>query len=298
MTTVALATLDVFTTRRFAGNPLGVVCTDALLDAVLMQRIAAEVDYSETTFVLRADVEATRASPRTPLPVRIFTPTTELPFAGHPTVGTACWLCESEGLAAPLTLRLGAGDVVVHREEDPAGGRARYGFDTPAPALLDPLPAAEAAAIAGVPVEAVEEQPCSLVLSGPLYLLVPLADGTALDRLAPDLEALRRLGARLDRLPALFAFAMSGTGDEASVRARMFFDAGSLREDPATGSAVAALGAWVRATGVASLPAELHVRQGEAMGRPSDLYLRVDETALRLSGSAVPLLREGVLDIG
>lgn len=297
MTTVSLATLDVFTDRRFAGNPLGVVCTRAPLDSTTMQRIAAEVNYSETTFVRLADAEAARKAPGTPVPVSIFTPTTELPFAGHPTIGTAAWLREALDLPAPLLLRLGAGDVTVHRVPGPEGSPARYGFVTPEPSVGAALPVPDVALLAGVPEPAIAAQPCSLVRSGPLYLLVPLADRRALDDLAPDLRGLRALGAREGRLPGLYAFTFRVAEDGLEVHARMVFDAGGLREDPGTGSAAAALGGWLRTTSLAPLPATVRIRQGEAMGRPSDLYLHVTERALHLSGSAVPVLRHGRLEI-
>lgn len=286
MNPLELFTLDVFTTQRFAGNPLGVVVHADPLDTPLMQRIARELNYSETTFVPRADVEAARTGPA-PVRVRIFTPTAELPFAGHPTIGTAWLLSQSLGVALPRVLKLGAGEVRCERVE--VDGQARIAFDAPLPVLESHFDPTRAAALAGLSTADLDTdfRP-AIVRGGPLFAIVRLRAADRLEAIAPDLTAIRALAAGAD-VPALYLFAMASAGSGfARVDARMFFDAGDLREDPATGSAAVALGLVLRELDPALQ--RVRIRQGAAMGQPSDLHLDIDSERLRLSGSAVPVI--------
>jgi trans-2,3-dihydro-3-hydroxyanthranilate isomerase len=290
-------TLDVFTDARFTGNPLAVVPDASALAAEDFQRLAREFAYSETTFVLPPDDPANDAR------VRIFTPAEELPFAGHPNVGTAIALAvRGQVLGRPV------GDVL--RFEELAGlveVRLRRGpplvaeVRAPAPLSLGPSrSAAQAAALAGLPGAAI------LATAGaPRYasvgtgFLLAETDPANLDRAVPDLAAFAEERARLAgddigrTLPALFLWARTAeAGDPLAIRARMFAPLSGVQEDPATGSASAALGAFLAHLGQAS---RLSISQGEAMGRPSRIEVRTDATGTWISGSAVPVFEGRIL---
>lgn len=291
MNQVEVFTLDVFTSARFSGNPLGVIVHDGGLDGATMQRIARELNYSETTFMQRADIAAAQQPGAAAIAVRIFTPTFELPFAGHPTIGTAWLLAERFGVPMPCTLRLEAGAVVCARET--LGGEERIAFDAPLPAVEAPLAPATAAALAGIDAQQLDPGiPAALVRGGPIFAIVPVREPGGLDTLAVALDPVRTLGSGAD-VPAVYAVAIGPvTAGAARVDARMFFDAGDLREDPATGSAAVALGHYLRELDAGFRQLEIH--QGVAMGQPSVLHLQIGADRLRLSGAAVQVI-EGVL---
>lgn len=290
-------TLDVFTDTRFAGNPLAVVPDARAIAPEDFQRLAREFAYSETTFVLPPDDPANDAR------VRIFTPAQELPFAGHPNVGTAIALAT---LGAVLGRPVGA----VLRFEELAGlveVRLRRGSPmvaevrAPAPLSLGPQrTAAQAARLAGLPAVAIH---CTT--SVPRYasvgtgFLLAETDGDHLDRAVPDPAAFARERQRLagaafgPSLPALYLWARTpGPADPLALRARMFAPLSGVPEDPATGSAAAALGAFLADLGVA---ARLSITQGEAMGRPSRIEVRTDSSGTWIAGSAVPMFEGRIL---
>lgn len=290
-------TLDVFTDRRFAGNPLAVVPDARGLDPEDFQRLAREFAYSETSFVLAADDPANDAR------VRIFTPTEELPFAGHPNVGTAIALArDGTVLGRPvgdvLRFEEGAGIVEIRLA---AGPPVEAAVRAPAPLSLGPERGADTvAALAGLAASAIVEtthRPCyASVGAGFLFAEV---DPAALDRARPSVPAFeaeqRALGTgsfgRL--LPALFLWARAGgDGERLSVRARMFAPFSGVAEDPATGSAAAALGALLAHLGVAR---GLDLLQGEAMGRPSRIRVRAEAGGVWIAGGAMPVFEGRIL---
>lgn len=269
--------VDVFAEEKYAGNQLAVVRNAAQLDTRSMQAIAREMNFSETTFVTSEGGESAD--------VRIFTPARELPFAGHPTIGTA-WVLGHE--KPQYTLRLGAGDVTVSFADERMCWMA-----PPAPSLNDALAPARAAALLGLEENDLDPSlPAQFVAAGPEFVFVGVKDLPTLKRAALD-EA--RHGELLaEGLPgfAVFVFAPQAYSDDAHFGARLFFHAGGLREDPATGSANSGLAAYLlEHTGA---PVDVIVEQGFEIDRPSRLYLKADATEI-LVGGKVQAVVEGTL---
>ncbi|QQA44808.1 PhzF family phenazine biosynthesis protein [Pelagovum pacificum] len=266
-------TYDVFTAEAFGGNPLAVVLEAEGLSTEAMQRIAREFNYSETTFVLPAEDPSHTAK------VRIFTPTMEVPFAGHPTIGTAIALAD-DGHAGDMVFELGIGPIPVTVSD----GHAVFETRVPLRVIAHPTPD-EIAACLGLPVDRIAGQP---VMGGVGldFVMVALTDRAALAAIDTDIAAFRRGAAAypgaLDF--ALAAYVRSG----GTVDVRMFAPLDNIPEDPATGSAAAALGALFG-------PGDYEMRQGEDMGRPSAITVSVaDDGAIRVGGRAVRIM-EGTL---
>ncbi|HKY16960.1 MAG TPA: PhzF family phenazine biosynthesis protein [Microthrixaceae bacterium] len=291
MTTKPFATLDVFCERRFAGNPLAIVEDADGLDDEVMQAVAAEFGLSETVFLQTATREGCDVR------ARIFTPTTELPFAGHPTIGTALYLVRDGGLlarAATVILDEAAGPVPV--VIDPATRVATLTAPArpetgPAPVRVD-----EAAAMVGLTAGDLDGDP-QIASAGNPFLVVKLRTVDAVSRAEPDVAVIREVEDRDPAVPMIFVWAEVSEG---VVRARMFAPTRGIAEDPATGSAAAALGAVV----AQGLPDGTHrwlVTQGEEMSRPSQLHLAVDveegqALVTRVGGSAV-VVTTGVIEL-
>jgi trans-2,3-dihydro-3-hydroxyanthranilate isomerase len=301
--------VDVFTERVFGGNPLAVVFEAAGLSDAEMQAIAREMNCSETTFLLpptRPDCEAR---------VRIFTPARELPFAGHPTIGTA-WVLATEQLLPPNTHRFnleeGIGPVEVTLEGEPARpsflwmrhGEARFGPELSKRAgFAQALGLAESDLLPGAPI-------CTGSTGNP-FLYIPLRDREVVDRARLDVPALLAVQGEGPNV-GVFVFApdpdpsrgRAGRGAAAGepsgykVYSRMFAPHTSgIPEDPATGSASGPLGAYLVERGLVT-PADtvdIVSEQGTRMGRPSFIRIRVGMTAGRVSeilvgGSVVPVI--------
>jgi trans-2,3-dihydro-3-hydroxyanthranilate isomerase len=252
-----LTIVDVFAETPLAGNQLAVVRDCAGLTGEAMQDIAREMNFSETTFVTaEGDGEAE---------VRIFTPVAELPFAGHPTVGTAWVLSGGEG---SCRLHLGAGTVPVQFEDG-------IGWMTPPRAELgDTFGPAKTAELIRLDVSALDpDYPIRFAEVGPRFLLVGLRDLTSLKaaRLDGDLHQ-----AYVDEglgVQCVYVFTSDSYGPDADFASRMFFNSGGLREDPATGSANTAFAAYLHDLRGGEF--DVVVDQGVEMLRPSRLYLRV-----------------------
>ena len=280
--------VDVFAEARYAGNPLAVVLAAGDLDTAAMQRIALEFGFSETTFVVSAPAEAEAR-------VRIFTPAAELPFAGHPTLGTAHVIREHVLRERPARLRLvlAVGPVPVEFEALP-GGAARVWLTAPPVALLrTPEPALVAAALGLSRADLAPDLPAQEVRAGVHQLLVPLASREAVRRARLALEAFAPLAAQ--GFPDhVYVFARE-VGSSPPIRARMFFTAGGVREDPATGSATACLGAYLHARGGYGERFTLSIEQGVELGRPSRLELEVTGPAgaakIRVGGRVIESAR-------
>ncbi|NKI35189.1 PhzF family phenazine biosynthesis protein [Wenzhouxiangella sp. XN79A] len=281
-------TWDVFTDRRFAGNPLAVVFEADALPTATMQAIAAEFGYSETVFLCRPGDEGADAR------VRIFTPTGELPFAGHPTVGAACALARGEGRRGALLLELGAGRFPVRL----TGGDIDYAeFENPnPPALTGRAPGAEALERAlSLPAGRIDRSDFAPVRAGAgIDFIYARTDGATLAEARVDFAAFDALG--LDGACGIYLYAEDRPGPS-TFEARMFAPHIGVHEDPATGSAAAGLPAHRLAAG--ALPDGQHewtVEQGRTMGRPSRIYVRLSVNAgrclsVRVGGHAVPFLR-------
>jgi trans-2,3-dihydro-3-hydroxyanthranilate isomerase len=291
-------TLDVFTHEPLAGNPLAVVLDAEGLDDERMQRIAREFNLSETVFVLPPQDGRHRAS------LRIFTPKHELPFAGHPTVGTAVLLAlfdrrdEPGAVLFGLEEKVGVVSCAVEVLEE-GRGQARFRL----PLLPEPwgegLSSAQAAWALGLdPTEiGFDRHEPSRHSAGVPYDLVPVASLDALARARVSAESFDAVFGSSTH-PAVYVYARQDDG----FRARMFFPAPGLTEDPATGSAVAALaGALMQFEPLGDGEHSLTIRQGYEMGRPSDIAFQmvIRNGALvsaEIGGGAVVVAR-GELDL-
>jgi trans-2,3-dihydro-3-hydroxyanthranilate isomerase len=279
--------VDVFTSERFGGNPLAVFLDADELDDATMQKLAREMNLSETTFVSKPQGEGTAK-------VRIFTPGRELPFAGHPTIGTA-WVMQHTGRAPDaLTLELSAGLIPVHRED------ARlWMMPPPAEPTAAAFDRAQVGHALGLPVSSVMMPPQVFGGRGVEFLCVLVDTEQNVDWVMLD---------RHDLIAATNEFTGEGnvlicSYQAGKAYARMFADlASNIGEDPATGSAVAPLCAalaWWRMLD----PSRTHldVVQGISMGRPSELHARfvvegVNVQQVSVGGSCVPVY-ESTLEI-
>ena len=273
--------LNVFTRpgERLSGNPLCVFEDGSGLDTAQMQALALQFNLSETTFILPSHAGDAR--------VRIFTPAYEMPFAGHPTLGTAHVVRALKPCGDHVRLELAAGVIPVAAARDFWELRANTAT-TRAPLAS----AAELAAALGLAAADVAG-PALWVDSGSEQLIVPLASEEAVRRVQLSIDALRRMTGDGARAQA-YVFARRADG---SLLARFFFSKGeSLLEDPATGSATANLGGWLLANG-ASLPLSLTIAQGEMAGRPSALRLRIDDARQVFVAGEVIELGHGVVGL-
>jgi trans-2,3-dihydro-3-hydroxyanthranilate isomerase len=274
--------VDVFTSRRLEGNALAVVLCDGTLSDAMMLAIARETNLSETTFVERRspDVEE-----REGVRVRIFTTEEELPFAGHPTLGTASLLraiapeCVRDG---SVTLALNVGLVPVRFEESTAAWPATGEMTQRDPDFGAVLDAAEVAELTGLTVDDLNpDHPVQIVSTGTAFAIVALRSADALARLRVRQEEatayLRERGARWFYVlgPETKIETVTEPHDAAvsmpQWRARMQFNGG---EDPATGSAAGCAISYLVRHGIVAAETTVHLCQGVEMHRPSDLYLR------------------------
>jgi trans-2,3-dihydro-3-hydroxyanthranilate isomerase len=298
-------TLDVFTDRLFAGNPLAVVTDARGLTTDQMQAIAAEFNYSESTFVFPPDDSSHTAK------VRIFSRTIEMPFAGHPNVGTAfalALLAERKGqtLASPVTLEELAGLVPVELIRDPVGRVQGATLTAPQPLTVgEAVPAAIVAACVGLEPAAIvtaRHEPMHASVGLPFVIAEVAVD--ALSRAKPNVGAFADAAARFPTRPGTFSLHLyartSGARGEPDLRARMFSPLGGTFEDPATGSANGALGALLASLAPeADVVLELDILQGAEMGRPSMLSVTAEKrgrilTRVRVGGRCVPVMEGSV----
>lgn len=303
MPAVPYLLLDVFTATPFEGNPLAVVVDPPPLDPATMQAIAAELNLSETVFLRPAGAGR--------WDTRIFTPSKELPFAGHPTVGaavalTGAGLVDVSDGRGRLTLVEGVGDVDIEIAQAPGTGTEATCAAPVAPQALDRLGgdtlAAVLAALALTAADAHPELPAGGWSAGVPFVVVPLANVDALERIVVDGSALT---AALAGAAACEVYAMAPTGRAEHWRARMFAPAFGIAEDPATGSAACAAAGLLATTAPDGGPegrrVEWLVEQGVEMGRRSLIRLAATVTAgtaerVELGGTAV-LVGEGTLRV-
>ena len=279
--TVHLVQVDVFASHLLGGNPLAVFVNPPEVPTERLQAWAREMNLSETTFAWVEDSHRYRS--------RIFTPEHELPFAGHPTLGTAAALAELGLVQSPVTQVTAAGASVCTRD-----GNGMWWMVPPA-GRLGPEIAADAAAEAlGVAVGAIRENhPPRIVSAGLPHLLVNL-DPSAIGGLAPSFTDMRDILGRLEEpVGGLYAWAFGKAG---SIHARMFAPGHGVNEDAATGSAAADL-AWylVHGAGITD-PSHFVIQQGLEMGRPSllHLHLNVDGEPIKVGGMVAPVFRADV----
>jgi len=270
--------VNVFAQSPLAGNPLCVFEDARGLDAATMQALALQFNLSETTFVL----PSTRASAH----VRIFTPTFEMPFAGHPTLGSAHVVRSLMG-SDEVTLEMRAGVIPVRAQGDVWTLEANAPRTRAVAASRDEL-----AAMLGLAATDVGSAPL-WVDTGSEQLVIPLTSVAAVRNCKPNAELMVRYGSVT--LPRGGSRAMAYVWAEVApngILARFFFPKyGAIIEDPGTGSACANLGGWLVATG-ASRPRTLTIAQGEAVGRRCRLGLTVDAAGgIFVSGRVIELGR-------
>jgi trans-2,3-dihydro-3-hydroxyanthranilate isomerase len=284
------ATLDVFTDRRFAGNPLAVVLDTEALDAAAMQAIAREFNHPETVFVFAPADPAHRAR------VRIFTPARELPFAGHPTVGTAVLLGTRDGGGRDIVLEEGIGAVRCTLESNGGVAGARFAItQLPTEVGAPADDAAIAAALSLAPSDIGEGRPARWSAGLP-FTFVPIASLAAMARCRPDLA---KFDAAFGAGGAAYAFCNETAEPGHHFHARMFAPGMGVPEDPATGSAAAAF-AGVLARRLRDGTHAFVIEQGYEMGRPSLIRLTAEVAAGRLvsasiGGNAV-IVTEGTME--
>ncbi|GIL05682.1 MAG: phenazine biosynthesis protein [Betaproteobacteria bacterium] len=286
-------TVDVFAERPYSGNPLAVVLDADRFDADSMQRIAAEINYSETTFVMSAPERGGGWR------VRMFTPAREMTFGGHPILGTA-WVIRrhlERNADGPVRLNVPVGQVRVDFEPTAAGEVAW--FTAPPVRLGATCPAQPIAAALGITAADIDTRaPVQQYVAGVAALIVPLRGLDALCRARLDLAAFAPLAAAgFEPLVYLFCTETRRAGND--LAARFFFEAHGVREDPATGNAAAFLGHHLlehRFFDRASL--SLRIEQGDEIGRLSLVLLRARSDgaarAIGVGGSVVPIV-EGKL---
>jgi trans-2,3-dihydro-3-hydroxyanthranilate isomerase len=280
-------TCDVFTTTRFGGNPLAVVHGAEALDGARMQAIAREFNLSETVFVLPA-------GPGTDASLRIFTPGVEVPFAGHPNVGTAVLLARRLGRRDRLALGQAAGTVIAELQSGPDGVSGARITAPRAFAATGRVAQADAAACAGLPPEAIRGE---VVVGGCGlgFAMAEVTDAETLAQAVPDIAAFRA------RLPLSVAAGLHlfTRLDGGRLRARMLTPIDGIGEDPATGSANCALGGLLLSRGAGERLA-VEVEQGIEMGRPSLLQVEAWRGAggirVAVGGGVVPVSR-GVITV-
>jgi trans-2,3-dihydro-3-hydroxyanthranilate isomerase len=295
-------TVNVFTDTRFAGNPLAVIPDASGLTDAQMQAIAAEFNLSETTFVLPPD------DPRHHARVRIFTRTAEMPFAGHPNVGTAFVLATMAGDPPEhYTFEEIAGLVRVHILRDTHGVIAGARVAAPRSLTIDiGIPVETVAACASLTVDDIATLAHTpLVASvGTPFVIAEVASVAALSRAIPDMAAFRTAASQFPTLAgrlALYLYAWTG-GNERRLRTRMFAPLGGTWEDPATGSAAAALaGLLTSIAPVDCLDLQYAMEQGVEMGRPSLIVASGVKTgegpvSTSIAGNCVPVMR-GTLQV-
>ncbi len=290
-------TLDVFTGEALAGNPLAVVLDAEDLDTAAMQAIAKEFNLSETVFVSAPENERHRAA------LRIFTPKQELPFAGHPTVGTAVLLAlQDQGGATGSVLfgleeRVGVISCAVEVQGE-GRGRARFRLPRLPEIWGEGLDTARAAWALGLdPTEiGFDRHLPSRHSAGVPYDLVPVASLDALGRAQVSSESFEAVFGASSH-PSAYVYAREGEG----FRARMFFRAPNLTEDPATGSAAASFaGTLMQFEPLGDGEHDILIRQGVEMGRPSEIALQLvirggALVSAEIGGSAVVVSRGELL---
>jgi trans-2,3-dihydro-3-hydroxyanthranilate isomerase len=261
--------VDVFTASPLEGNQLGVFLDGQPFSSEDMQRLAREMNFAETIFVLAPESGGDAR-------VRIFTPGVELPFAGHPVLGAAFVIGTASGSDA-VVLETGAGLVPVELER--ADGRVVFGrMKQPIPTWEPFEPQAELLSALGLESSGL---PIEVYRNGPVFVYVKLTDEREVAALKPDMVRLSELGAGAN------CFAGQGT----RWKTRMFYPAAGVAEDPATGSAAGPLALHLARHGEIPFGQEIEIRQGEEINRPSLLYAKVTGSAehvesIQVGGSA------------
>jgi trans-2,3-dihydro-3-hydroxyanthranilate isomerase len=285
---LAMAQWDVFSSRKLEGNSLAVFSDGRGLTDAEMQSIAREMNLSESTFILPRDAATEREHG---IRVRIFTVQEELPFAGHPTLGTAFALRGESGLPQ-VTLELNVGKVPVHFEDH--AGEPPFGEMTQIdPTFLTQHDREAVARATGISIQNFDESlPIETVSTGVPFTVTPLKSLTVIQNLQVDLAGAAEYLAK--SAGKFFYFVTRETVDrDARLHARMLFYNG---EDPATGSAAGCAAAWMVAHGLAQSDERVMIEQGIEMKRPSRIFVRASQrdnrvVNVRVGGHSVEIMR-------
>jgi PhzF family phenazine biosynthesis protein len=275
------STVDVFTDRPLLGNPVCVILDGTGLDDATMQAVASWTNLSETTFVTPA------TDPGADYAVRIFTPRAELPFAGHPTLGTAHAVIEA-GIATPhdgkLIQQCAVGLVELTVRAGSLSFRLpRYSFeDAPDPSIIVAA-LSGGAFVTGTP---------RIVDVGPRWVIAEMVSARAVETLQPDLPALADYD-RAHRTTGLTVFAPGGAGD---ITVRSFAPADGIAEDPVCGSGNASVAAYRLDTGQIGDGSAYVASQGRQVGRDGRVHVRIDGSDINVGGSCVTTMR-GTLEL-
>lgn len=286
----AYKVVDVFTATPFLGNPVAVVLDAQGLDDARMQAIARWTNLSETTFVLAP------TDPAADYRLRIFTPRSELPFAGHPTLGSAHAVLEA-GRVAPrdgvVVQQCAQGLVRITIQP---GDRPHLTLDLPPARLtpLDPAEVAELEAIVGQPVA--RDAPPARVDVGPVWVVAQLASAQALLAAQPDLSRSARFERRLG-VTGLSLFGNHPAGSEAEIETRAFAPSCGVDEDPVCGSGNGAVAVFRARHGLLQGPGAYVAAQGRQLGRAGLVRLGVDEGGRVTVGGACVTCVDGVLRV-
>lgn len=292
-------TCDVFTNRRFGGNQLAVFPDATTIPEEHLQSIAREFNFSETTFVYPPD------DPRHTKRVRIFTPGNELPFAGHPTIGTAITLAatgavKTSGRETKIVLEEGVGPVpVTIRIDDGTPSFAQLTAAKP-PEFSDNVPhTGILAKMLTLSRNDLDDArfPIQFVSVGFPFLFVAVKDRAILRKISVNVQVMKEL-----HLKEIFVFTADAEQSDFHFRARMFAPLIGIPEDPATGSAAASFSGYLAAKDPRhDGTLQWNIEQGFEMGRPSHLYIEADKkageiTSIRVGGNAV-MMTNGYLEI-
>ncbi|HTG48283.1 MAG TPA: PhzF family phenazine biosynthesis protein [Actinomycetota bacterium] len=278
--------VDVFTPKPFAGNQLCVVADPPPeLSTEQMQMLAREIGFSETTYVTEVREDG--------YDVRIFTPVDELPFAGHPTLGTAFVMATLGRIPTSAIQRCTAGEIPVEIDLE-AGAATMQQLPTEARRPVEDR--AAVARAAGLEPEDLADLPVIAVSTGVWHTIVPLVDEAALKRASRNDAAVAKVCEQIDA-ESLYLFAIRGDGD---VVARMFDRSIEIGEDPATGSAAGPLAAYLSQHRLAGMPGSCRIEQGERVGRPSVIRTEVrdvDGNWRALVGGDVRIVGDGGFEL-
>lgn len=283
MSTPDILRYTAFSSRAEGGNPAGVVLDAGELDAAEMQRIAAEVDYAETAFV-------TGTTPAGEQEVRYFSPIAEVPFCGHATVATAVALAERDRVGSDGTVRFSTpvGVVAIAVSRDADGIRAAFTSIEPTVGALRETDLNAILDLLGLTRDDLHpDLPPRIANAGNPHPVIVLAREATFDAFSFDADAVRAL---MDERgwPATITVAFRAAPDR--FVARNLFPVGRIIEDPATGSAAASFGAYLRELGAVAAPATITIDQGRHVGRPGELTVAIPVVGgITVSGHAVPI---------
>jgi PhzF family phenazine biosynthesis protein len=275
--------VDVFTNVPFRGNPVAVVLNAEGLSSAQMQQIASWTNLSETTFVLPA------SDALADYRLRIFTPGSELPFAGHPTIGTAHALLEAgriEARQGGLVQECGAGRVKLQVSHD-RGGERWIAFDLPQPAVTSLTNSAidELEAVLGTAVH--RDAPPRLIDVGPRWVVAQLPSAEAVLSVRPDLQRMKQRDSTADTT-GVVVFGEHAPGVSERIEVRAFAPACGVNEDPVCGSGNGCVAAFIRASGQTSrFGSEFVAAQGVVLGRAGRLRIAIGAERIQVGGMAV-----------